>query len=243
MNFSSFNRERNKVKMQDQLKKLLLDFLRWPNIRLLLIFFLIYVLLSFVTSALGFLSPEPPVALREHVATRFFLELGGHFAFGFVAALPFLDFDIMILTGVFAVAIDTDHIFDSLGFYVSGRPDHSLFFGVLSGLILYYVARKMQLGTRREIKFAFIGPVVLFSHIAFDILAAYLLFIGKGYFFPLLAPFNFTTIPFSLDYWIPFEIAAFALALFGTYLARKIANVSKSGEPPKIIHSTTIRRP
>lgn len=101
----------------------------------LIIFTIVYLALSFGFSFIGFLYPETPVPLSEYSGMNLFAEVGGHFLFGFAAALPFLDLDLTLLGGVFAVAIDSDHILSSMGFYVSGRPSHSFFFAVFSGEI------------------------------------------------------------------------------------------------------------
>lgn len=198
------------------------DFFRARNLRILFAFGIVYVALSFGLSFMGFLAPEPPVALREHISTDLLVELGGHFLFGAVAAIPFLDVDLIFLSGVFAMLIDSDHVLDALGFYVSGRPDHSFFYAVLSGLVLYYLARRLNLGGERQVKFAFLGAVVVFAHISYDIFASYVLIIGKGYYFPLFDPFNFATVSLSFDYWIVFEVAGLGAALCGLYASRRI---------------------
>jgi hypothetical protein len=203
------------------------SFFSTRNLMILIIFTLVYVALTFGTSFLGFLAPEPPVALRQYTPISLLEELGGHFLFGAIAALPFFDLDLIFLTGIFAVAIDTDHILYAMGFYVSETPDHSFFYAILSGLILLYVARRMKLGKEREIKFAFLGPVVVLSHISYDIFASYAFFIERGYSFPLFDPFSFSKIPFSFNYWLLFEISAFLLAVCGLYVARKVQKRTK----------------
>jgi hypothetical protein len=210
-----------------KVKGALRNFFAWKNLKILILFGVVYAALSFGTSFLGFLSPQTPVALHEHVSIHAFEEFGGHFLFGAAAAIPFLDLDLIFLSGVFAVLIDTDHILDALGFYVSGRPDHSFFYAAFSGVVLYYVARRTSnVSKEREVKFAFLGPVVLLSHISFDVFGAYAIFVG-GYYFPLYAPFNFSTIPLQYYYWVVFEVGALLIALCGLYLARRTTAKTK----------------
>lgn len=204
------------MKLLKHLNLSLTEFFRPRNLKILVLFSLAYLALSFGTSFLGFLSPQAPFPLHQYSPSHFLEEVGGHFIFGVLAALPFLDIDLILLCGTFAVLIDSDHILEALGFYVSGRPDHSIFYAAFSFVILYYIARKMKMGNEREIKFGLLGAVVLLAHVAFDIFAAYGLFYGGGYYFPLLAPFSFSAVSFPFDYWIVLEILAFALALLGS---------------------------
>ncbi len=173
-----------------------------------------YVGLSFVYSLIGFIHIEVGVHYHEYSPTKLIIEVTGHFLFGFIASLPLLDFDLSLLTGSLAILIDADHIMDALGFDVSGRPDHSFLYIIVSAAILVYLARRLGIRKKVLIKILFVAPITLFSHLAYDIFAS------TGTNFPLLIPFSFQEVYFDISFWIVFESIAFLIAILG-YLAVK----------------------
>jgi len=175
---------------------------------------------AFAFSLLGFLHPEPAVHFHEYAPPKLAVEVAGHFLFGFAAALPLMDMDICLLVGSMAVLIDIDHLLASLGFGVSGRPDHSFAFAVLASLIVPYLARRLGIGERRARRLALVGFVVVLSHIAYDTFSsAYIDTTGVNS-FPLLLPFSFgqTSIPGS--WWPLLEACALLLSGAVSLLAR-----------------------
>ena len=186
-----------------------------PNFRKAVLLALFYAGLAFAYSFIGFLHPEIGSHYHEYVPPKLVIEIVGHFTFGFIAALPFFDIEISFLTGAAAVLIDTDHILSALDLNITGRPDHSFLFFAVSAVVLIYFAKRLHLPRNFMTKLAFFAPVVLFSHISYDI------FSGTGSSFQLLIPFSFET--FDLPYydWIVFEAAALSLSLIGYLYVRK----------------------
>ena len=74
-------------------------------------------------------------------------EIGGHFLFGYIVALPTRNLKIGVLAGLMALAIDADHVLNAAGTDVQGRMSHSVSFAILSsvliGLIASIIFRKM----------------------------------------------------------------------------------------------------
>jgi hypothetical protein len=207
----------------------LLDFLD-KRIRKIIILALFYAGLSLAYSLMGFIQPTP-VEPAEYSPSRLIVEISGHFIFGLLASLPLLDLQLNLLTGALAVLIDSDHSLATLGFPVTGRPDHSILYAIVSLVALVYVAKKMGFDNSTLIKIAFIAPITLLAHISYDV------FVGPGPGFPLLVPFDFSvyTLPSYFSYVL--EIAAFLLSIVAYFVSRKYGtrkaqNLETPGEEP-----------
>jgi hypothetical protein len=173
---------------------------------------------------LGLLHGVPHGNGSEYTIAFLIPEIAGHILFAAVAILPFFDFQLAFLSAVIAVFIDLDHlvgIFSKLPFI--GRPNHSILFILVSVSILIYFARKMNLDRSSQIKAAFVVPVAILSHLSFDILAAYAIFGGGAFTFPLLYPFSSALIAFPLYSFVLLEAAAFGLAIAGSLLVKTYA--------------------
>jgi hypothetical protein len=196
-----------------------------PHFRKIVFLALFYAAVAFLYSSIGFLSPEVS-HFHEYTSSKLIIEILGHFSFGVLASLPFWDLEISLLTGVAAVFIDTDHILSAIGFNVSGRPDHSFLFVFVSAVILYYVVQRSgRFSKNFLIKFTFFAPVVVFSHIAYDIFA---LPIGSSSSFQLFIPFSFAVVTLQYNYWILFETLALVLSFAGYLLAKRYGEVRSS---------------
>ncbi len=183
---------------------------------IVLIIGLIYAGLSFAYSFLGFLHPESGIPLGQISASATIAEVSGHFLFGFLAALPLMDLDLAILTGIMAFAMDTDHFIGALGFNINGRPAHSFFDIVVATLVLVALAKKFGMTKEETIKISFVGAITLFSHLSYDLLAS-----GTGTQFPLFIPFDFNQVVIDSSFWVFFEALAFFTAFLGYYIARR----------------------
>ncbi len=165
--------------------------------------------ISFAYSFVGFLSPQPPNPLYQY--GRSFLdtlvEVGGHFLFGIAAALPLIQWELVLAGGMFAVLIDADHILSELGLPVGGygRPDHSFLYVLLSAVLFYFIGKKAGLGGHQV---ALVVIVAVLSHLSYDIFNSS----GVGASFPILIPLHFGLIPFPYWSWPVFEITALLLA-------------------------------
>ena len=72
-----------------------------------------------------------------------FQELGGHFLFGAIVAIPTKNIKIILLAGLMALTIDSDHLLNVAGFHVQGRLDHSILFAVLSSIVIGLIAGRI----------------------------------------------------------------------------------------------------
>ncbi len=180
-----------------------------PSARQMLILGLCYLALSFSYSFIGFLHPEPTTFLPEYTYSSFTLEILGHFAFGVIATLPLLDLDLALLGGACAVLIDSDHVLDSLNLGVSGRPDHSILFVLISMLVMFALVRKVGLSRSTQVKIMFLAPAIVLNHLSFDVFA------GGGSTFQLLIPFSFQSIALSYGAWYPLLLAAMMFSALG----------------------------
>jgi hypothetical protein len=197
-----------------------------PHLKKIILLALFYAALAFLYSSIGFLHPEVS-HFYEYTGSRLFVEIFGHFAFGFIASLPFWDLEISLLTGAAAVLIDADHILSALNLNVSGRPDHSFFFVFVSAMILFYVVQRSNKFSKSFlIKFAFFAPVVVFSHISYDIFAVPL---GSSSTFQLFIPFSFAEVTLPYNYWILFEVAALIFSFAGYLCAGRFGKNEESG--------------
>jgi hypothetical protein len=173
---------------------------------------------AFLYSFLGFLNNQGGGAAQEYSLGSLSVEIGGHMLFGAIAAIPFLDLELIVLTSFVAVLIDTDHILRFLSFPVTERPDHSIMFLVASAALLAYLGQKMNLKYSEKVKVAALAPVAILSHFSYDVFAAYRFYNG-GFTFPVFYPFSFALIPFPFDSFYAFEIAAIAVAAIATLIA------------------------
>ena len=183
-----------------------------------------YACLSFAYSFIGFIHYEPGSHYHEYSASKLLIEIGGHLLFGFVAAIPFLDWRLMLMTSGFAILIDVDHLLSALDFSVSGRPDHSILYAVVSTMFIIYLSSRLDISKKVKVKLGFVGAVTLLSHLAYDVFAS------PGTSFQLFIPFSFQNISFGFNSWMYFEISGVIIALCGLILSRELvgAKIRKS---------------
>lgn len=181
------------------------------NLEAIVLYSAAYVTLAFAYSFIAFFSPQPPLHFHEYSLSRLAVELAGHFAFGAIAAIPLLGLDLILLSGIFAVLIDSDHLLATLQFPVNPRPDHSILF-VLLATTLFAVASRTS--GRASKKVATIVVTSFLSHLAYDIFA------GAGSNFPLYIPFNFGFVDMSFGSWLPIEITAFLVSMGSLFSQR-----------------------
>ena len=191
----------------------------------------VYASLSFLWSALGFLSPVPPIHLHEYAFPALVTEVGGHVLFGLLAALPTMDIGLVLLAGGESVLIDSDHLLAALGYPVEGRLAHSAFFAIFAALVLAYLARRSGRGGR-GVFFVTLSSVA--AHLSYDVFA------GNGFFY-IAAPLSFASYEFPLWTWLPLLLIGVALSSFGRIRMRRRASGTptsdKSAPPagPKIL--------
>ncbi len=160
---------------------------------------LLFCALSAAFSVAGILLPEK-AALHNPVGGLNLHEIGGHLFWGLVAGAAFMSARYAIVTGFFAVLIDSDHAIALFHVDALARMSHSFAFGAIAIAVLMSVfgKRDYRLGAA-----AFAG---LLSHLSFDA------FSGGDSSFPLFTPFYNHAIMFPSADWVYFEIAAVAVA-------------------------------
>ncbi|MDE1858198.1 MAG: hypothetical protein KGI26_03915 [Thaumarchaeota archaeon] len=182
----------------------------------------IYAVLSFLWSALGFLSPVPPIHLHEYAFPALVTEVGGHVLFGLLAALPTMDMGLVLLAGGESVLIDSDHLLAALGYPVEGRLAHSAFFALFAALALAYLARRS--GRRgRGVFFVTLSSVA--AHLSYDVFA------GNGFFY-IAAPLSFASYEFPLWTWLPLLLIGVALGSLGRLRARRRVSGAPTSDKP-----------
>jgi hypothetical protein len=196
----------------------------------------VYGAIAFAFSLLGFVALPPAFHFHEYSFPDAVLEIGGHFAFGFVAALPLWDLEPSLVCGGFALLIDSDHLLATLNLSYASRPDHSIAFAMVATAGVWLLARKsktLQIGGSAA-RASLLVLVSILSHISYDVLAGYTIFQGRGFSFPILSPFNYTLFAFPFWSWVPLEVAAVALCYFGATaisLLRSTGGTQSAGGP------------
>jgi len=110
------------------------------NVLIIILFPAIFGLMGFFYSFLGFVQNEKNVVFLEPFRSLTLQEIGGHFAFGFLAAVPSGNLRIALICGLMALTIDTDHILSVARVPVLARIDHSVLFAGLSSGIIGFLA-------------------------------------------------------------------------------------------------------
>ncbi|MGB7956258.1 MAG: metal-dependent hydrolase [Candidatus Nitrosopolaris sp.] len=99
----------------------------------------IFVALAFLYSFFGLLSNQT-TARFDTFGSLTPQEIGGHFLFGYIVALPTRNLKIGVLAGLMALAIDADHVLNAAGADVQGRISHSVSFAILSSVLIGFIA-------------------------------------------------------------------------------------------------------
>ena len=191
------------------------------------------ILIPLAFGALAFLYSF--FGLVEHVANTYNFqfqpfqvpsvqEIGGHFLFGYAAALPSRSIKISVITGLMALTIDFDHLLSAVGLVNVTRLAHSIPFAIMSCILMgVFVSRffkrsstraekvtpsapshskKVRYSKDQNSKFLIITLTAFLSHIAFDV------FVDEQARFPFFAPFSFNEFMIPAVYALPIEAAA-----------------------------------
>jgi len=104
---------------------------------------IIYGMLGFVYSFFGLIQQTNTIIILEPFRLITLEELGGHFLFGAIVGIPTRSIKMILLAGLMAVTIDSDHLLNFAGLHVQGRPDHSIGFAVLSSILMGLLASRI----------------------------------------------------------------------------------------------------
>ncbi|MDE1764325.1 MAG: hypothetical protein KGH88_08800 [Thaumarchaeota archaeon] len=169
---------------------------------------LVFCALSAAFSLVGMLLPEkgplsnPNGGLNIH-------EIGGHILWGLVAGAAFLSARYAIITGLFAVLIDSDHLIALLHVDALTRMSHSFAFGAIAVVVL------MTVFGRNDYRLGAAAFAGVLSHLSFDTFA------GNDGRFPLFTPFYNHQIIFQNIDWIYFEVTAVVIIGIVTLVVRR----------------------
>jgi hypothetical protein len=98
--------------------------------------------LAFLYSFFGFLSKQTTPRF-DTFGSLTPPEIGGHFLFGYIVALPTRNLKIGVLAGLMALTIDADHALNAAGADVQGRMSHSVSFAILSSVLIGFIASQI----------------------------------------------------------------------------------------------------
>lgn len=160
---------------------------------------LLFCALSAAFSLAGLLLPEK-APLHSPVGGLNLHEIGGHLLWGLAAGAVFMSARYVIVTGFFAVLIDSDHAIALFHVDALARMSHSFAFGAIAVAVL------MSLFGKRDYRLGAAAIAGLLSHISFDTFA------GGDSKFPLFTPLYNHAITFPSSDWIYFEIAGVIVA-------------------------------
>ena len=215
---------------------------RAPKPLTIILIALAFGALAFLYSFIGFFSNEVNnIITFDAFGSLTPQEIGGHFLFGYVVALPTRNLKMGLLSGIMALTIDADHLLNAAGFDIQARMGHSVSFAILSsvliGLMVSQIFRKVSVwnemmstesssGKKKKTmaysKSVHNSPLApekkdIFSQYLIITLAAFIshiaydVFVNAGASFPLLAPLIFSDFFIPQIYALPIEAAAILL--------------------------------
>ena len=142
-------------------------------------------------------------------------EIIGHFIFGAVAGIVTLRLKYILIGGMLAVLIDSDHLVGLLHMEGIPKMSHSITFSILSMIVLMLVFHK------KDYRLGAIAATTVLTHISYDIF-------DGGYKFPFLTPFFNKTNQFASTDWIFFEIAAIVIVGIVSILVTRKESAQKN---------------
>ena len=123
----------------------------------------------------------------------------GHIMWGLVAGIASFSFRYAILSGLFPIILDFDHLLQFFEIEMIPRMAHSITFGFIA------IGVMMILFGRKDLRLGAIAIAAVFSHMSFDI------FLGGTTKFPVFVPFISQSVTFSGADWIFFEVLSIAI--------------------------------
>jgi len=160
----------------------------------------VYGAIAFGFSMIGLILPNTfLVGNPFEVSNVSFEHVFGHIMWGLVAGIVSFSFRYAIISGLFPIILDFDHLIQFFGIEMIPRMAHSIMFGLIA------VGVMMVIFNRKDLRLGAIAIAAVFSHMSFDI------FLGGGTEFPIFAPFTSNNITFSESYWIIFEFISITI--------------------------------
>ena len=138
----------------------------------------------------------------------------GHIFWGAVIGLGTLSIRYIILGGGFAILLDADHLLQFLDIELVARMSHSIPFAVVASIVFFIILRG------KDLRICAVAFAAVFSHLAFDIFLADVMFDSYTE-FPLFSPFSFETIRFQGLDWLGIEIIGVIVVGVASYLFKR----------------------
>ena len=153
-------------------------------------------------------TPDDPLAgaTAEHIVT--------HIVWGMVAAFAALRFRYIVAGGLFAIALDADHLVNFLNIDIVVRMAHSIPFALLAPICM------MIIFGRRDFLLGAISFAAVFSHMSLDI------FFDAGD-FPIFAPFSEYLTAFEGTDWIILQLIAISAVIVAKLIMDKKNRMKK----------------
>ena len=133
----------------------------------------------------------------------------GHIVWGLIPGLAFLSLRYIILSGLFPIILDADHLLQFLDIEMIPRMAHSLPF------ILIVIVIMILLFGKKDLRLIAVSIAAVFCHMSFDII------LGGSTQFPIFAPFTSQFFTFSGVDWIIFQAIAVAIILTASVIVKK----------------------
>ena len=173
---------------------------------------IVYGGLAFSFSMLGLILPNTfLVGNPLEVSGISFEHVIGHIMWGLVAGIASFSLRYAILSGLFPIILDFDHLIQFFGIEMIPRMAHSITFGFIA------IGVMMIIFGRKDLRLGAIAIAAVFSHMSFDI------FLGGSTKFPLFVPWNSQVVTFSGTDWIIFEFVAISIIFVSSVIFFKKA--------------------
>ena len=172
----------------------------------------VYGALAFSFSMLGLILPDAFIVGNPlEVSGISFEHIFGHIMWGLAAGIASFSFRYAIISGLFPIILDFDHLLQFFGIEMIPRMAHSITFGLIA------VGVMMVIFNRKDLRLGAIAISAVFSHMSFDI------FLGGSTKFPLFVPWNSQVVTFSGTDWIIFEFVAISIIFVSSVIFFKKA--------------------
>ncbi len=161
---------------------------------------IVYGGLAFGFSMLGLILPNTfLVGNPLEVSGISFEHVIGHIMWGLVAGIASFSLRYAILSGLFPIILDFDHLIQFFGIEMIPRMAHSITFGFIA------IGVMMIIFGRKDLRLGAIAIAAVFSHMSFDI------FLGGSTKFPIFVPWDSQVVTFGGTDWIIFEFVAISI--------------------------------
>ena len=141
----------------------------------------------------------------------------GHIMWGIAVGITSFSFRHVIISGLFPIILDFDHLIQFLGIEMIPRMAHSITFGIIIICVMIVLFGK------KDLRLIGISVAAIFSHMSFDV------FLGGVTKFPIFVPVISQNFTFSGIDWVVFEFLAIGIIFASSIIffkKQKIKNIN-----------------